>query len=465
MKQSFSGFYSPTDEEISNAWLDKNTIFIFDTNVFLNIYSYKEKTREDFFSSLEQLKDNIWMPFHVGLEYQRNRLDIISKAKGIFRKAKKQLNDIKGLEEKDAIKIITDRFPSLLKNTSELSKAIDRLIDDYENKLDKLDSKQPCVRSHDEIREKLNELFSNKVGAEPNQDIINNIENEGVERYESDIPPGFKDKNKEGEFHYGGVKYKNKYGDLIIWKQIIEYVKSNKDIVNVIFVTDDTKKDWWFTIDSGGNKRVGPHAHLINEIKKLDNIKLFDMYTTADFLQKTSKYYSNFKVSEDSISDVKEIERNNLSDYYTDLDNKFSKIYGLSELDKWVAISSLNSFKKIHELSDLNKLNKLKERYTSFMTPTTIAALEKSPSLELNTKIMDDLKKYNNLMRAAKANLAISKSVKDATDFSESMALHIKMMDDNIKANKEILKYLQEKYDPNKEIIFNEIESFQEDNE
>ena len=134
-------------------------------------------------------------------------------------------------------------------------------------------------------------------------------------------------------------------------------------------------------------------------------------------------------------------------------------------MDKWEAISSLNSFKKIHELSDLNKLNKLKERYTSFMTPTTIAALEKSPSLELNTKIMDDLKKYNNLMRAAKANLAISKSVKDATDFSESMALHIKMMDDNIKANKEILKYLQEKYDPNKEIIFNEIESFQEDNE
>ena len=121
--------------------------------------------------------------------------------------------------------------------------------------------------------------------------------------------------------------------------------------MNVIFVTDDTKKDWWFTIDSGGNKRVGPHAHLINEIKKLDNIKLFDMYTTADFLQKTSKYYSNFKVSEDSISDVKEIERNNLSDYYTDLDNKFSKIYGLSELDKWEAISSLNSFKKIHELS------------------------------------------------------------------------------------------------------------------
>ncbi len=95
------------------------------------------------------------------------------------------------------------------------------------------------------------------------------------------------------------------------------------------------------------------------------------------------------------------------------------------------------------------------------MTPTTIAALGKSPSLELNTKIMDD---YNNLMRAVKANLAISKSVKDATDFSKSMALHIKMMDD-IKANKEILKYFREKYDPNKEIIFNEIESFQEDNE
>ena len=169
MKQSFSGFYSPTDEEISNAWRDKKTIFIFDTNVFLDIYSYKESTRDDFFSSLEKLKNNIWIPFHVGLEYQRNRLNVISRVKAIFRHARKELRGMKGLENKDEIKRITDMFPSLLEKTSDLSKAIDKLVDDYENNLKELDDKQPCVRSHDEIREKLNELFCDKVGEEPNQ--------------------------------------------------------------------------------------------------------------------------------------------------------------------------------------------------------------------------------------------------------------------------------------------------------
>ena len=159
MKRSFSGFYSPTSEEIRKAWLDENTVFIFDTNVLLDIYSYKEITREDFFSSLEKLKGNIWIPFHVGLEYQRNRLKVISAAKAVFRHAKKELNNIRGLKDKEKIKSITDMFPSLLDKTSKLSEEIDKLIDDYENYLTELDDKQPCVRSHDKIREKLNDLF------------------------------------------------------------------------------------------------------------------------------------------------------------------------------------------------------------------------------------------------------------------------------------------------------------------
>ena len=452
MKQSFSGFYSPTDEEISKAWLDKNTIFIFDTNVFLNIYSYKESTREDFFSSLKKLKNNIWIPFHVGLEYQRHRLEVISRAKGIFRQTKKQLSDIKGLENKDVMKIITDRFPSLLDKTRALSKDIDKLIDEYEKNLDELDDKQPCVRSHDEIREKLNELFSNKVGSEPSQEIINDIESEGEERYKNKIPPGFKDDPKDGEFFYGNVKYKNKYGDLIIWKQIIEYVKSNKEIKNVIFITDDTKADWWFTIDSGGNKRVGPHALLINEIKKLDNVKLFDMYTTADFLQNTSNYYPDFEVSENSISDVKEIERNNnLSDYHADSDDIFSIIYNFNDLDKW----------KFHKLSELNEINKLKEMYNSLITPAKAAAIGGASSLT-DTKLMDSLNEYKKFMTVDEANRAISKSFKDITDVSKNVALNMKIIDD-FKRQEKFLKYLQKQYDSQKEMFLNHIDSFQED--
>lgn len=358
MKKSFSGFYNPTVEELKKAWLDENTIFVFDTNVLLDIYSYKESAREDFFSSLEKLKSNIWIPFHVGLEYQRNRLQVISQAKAVFRHAKKELNDIKNLKTKEKIKSITDMFPSLLDKTSKLSDNIDKLINDYEKNLNKFDDKQPCVRSHDEIRERLNDLFCDKVGLEPKQSEIDSIEKEGEERYKNKIPPGFKDEGKDESFCYGDVKYKNKYGDLIIWKQIIEHLKSNKDIKNVIFITNDTKEDWWFIIDSGGNKRVGPHALLINEIKKLDNIKLFDMCTTVDFLQSTSDYVPDFKVHEESISNVKEIEIRNKS-------HKTRSALSIeSELDTWHRLNNLYKLDKLLELQKNSTINERIKRNT-----------------------------------------------------------------------------------------------------
>lgn len=406
MKKSFSGFYNPTDEEISKAWLDEKTIFIFDTNVLLDIYSYKESAREDFFSSLEKLKSNIWIPFHVGLEYQRNRLQVISQTKSVFRHAKKELDDIKNLKTKEKIKIITDMFPSLLDKTSKLSDDVDKLINDYENDLNELNNKQPCVRSHDEIREKLNDLFFNKVGDEPNQSEIDNIEKEGEERYKNKIPPGFKDESKDEDFfYYGGVKYKNKYGDLIIWKQIIEHLKSNKDINNVIFITNDTKEDWWFIIDSGGKKRVGPHALLINEIKKLDNIRLFDMYTVVDFLRNTSEYSSDFNVSEESIINVKEIElRNKLNQKRSALSilkNIESKLVDWYEVNKlYGGLEPLNALYKLDMLHDLDNLLKL-------------------PS---NSKIRERIERnIDNIYLAMKKN---NKALKKWNDLNEAMNLY-----------------------------------------
>ena len=263
MKKSFSGFYNPTNAETKLAWQSNNTVFIFDTNIFLNLYSYKEETRNDFFRFLSKLKEKIWMPFHVGLEYQMKRLDIIKEAKKVFRDANKSLDDIKELEK--SLKVIVDRFPSLSSETEELLKNINNLIDNYRNSLNELDKNQPCVRSHDEIREQLNKLFDGRIGKEPDQEFINNVEKEGEERYKNKLPPGFEDDKKKGDFFYGNVKYQNKFGDLIIWKQIIEYIKENHEINNVIFVTDDSKDDWWFNIESNGKKKIGPHAFLIDE--------------------------------------------------------------------------------------------------------------------------------------------------------------------------------------------------------
>ncbi len=318
MKKSYIGFYNPTKEELEKAWGSKNTIFIFDTNVLLNLYRYKDKTRNDFILSLDKIKDNIWIPFHVGLEYQYNRLNIIKNEKEIFTNITNKLNEI--IKIKENLDNLKNRFPEIEDETDSFIKKLSKLLANYKNKITELDKKQPGVRTHDQIREKLNELFKNRIGKEPSQEYINEIEKEGEYRYEHSIPPGFEDKKKDEFIIYNNVKYNKKYGDLIIWKQILEKSK-NKEINNVIFITDDIKSDWWYSINSNGNKIIGPNAYLISEIKNNKNITLFHMYETLDFLSDAKSFIHHHNISTESIDDIKKVNKDIHSPNYALFNN------------------------------------------------------------------------------------------------------------------------------------------------
>ena len=62
-------------------------------------------------------------------------------------------------------------------------------------------------------------------------------------RFKNEIPPGYKDKKKDG----------TECGDLILWYQILNMAKDKK--LPIILVTDDKKEDWWW-ISAG--KTIGP---------------------------------------------------------------------------------------------------------------------------------------------------------------------------------------------------------------
>ena len=72
MKNLFPGHYKPSEEEFQKLWAE--CIFVFDTNILLNVYRYSEKTRERLFEILGLLQDRIWLPYQVAYEYQEERL-------------------------------------------------------------------------------------------------------------------------------------------------------------------------------------------------------------------------------------------------------------------------------------------------------------------------------------------------------------------------------------------------------
>ncbi len=46
----------------------EQALFVFDTNVLLNLYRYQSGTRDELLNVLAQLSDRIWIPHHVALE-------------------------------------------------------------------------------------------------------------------------------------------------------------------------------------------------------------------------------------------------------------------------------------------------------------------------------------------------------------------------------------------------------------
>src|SRR5437868_3429273 len=77
MRDLFPGFYKRTEEELSILWQDG--IFIFDTNMLLNVYRYTHKTRDRYFEILKLLKqrNQLWIPYQAAYEYQDRRFEVI----------------------------------------------------------------------------------------------------------------------------------------------------------------------------------------------------------------------------------------------------------------------------------------------------------------------------------------------------------------------------------------------------
>lgn len=369
MKKMFPGFYSPSEEELDKAWKDDKTIFVFDTNTLLNLYGYASQTREDFFSILDVISDRIWIPYHVGLEYQTRRLGVIRDEKAVFKKIEVLLDNIDKIFESDFSDLaLNRRFPTLFKNTGKLHSDIKKLISGYKKSVSHWDQKQTCVRGHDNIREKINELFDTRVGCIPeSQDFLDEIFKDGEKRYKHSIPPGYKDKKKsdkeDSTFFYAGLEYDKQYGDLIIWKQLINQVKGH-DISSVIFITDDAKEDWWYIINSRGEKSIGPRAELREEICREGNISLFSMYNTSGFLDNGKKLLA-VDVKEASIYDANQTfsEKEKIKTLFDNTSRILEVIQDSPEAKVFRTLEKLIAAQKYSGIDSTQKINDISSNY------------------------------------------------------------------------------------------------------
>lgn len=307
MKSIFKGYYKLTDDEFKALW--KNATFVFDTNVLLNLYRYQSSTRDSLFEVIERLAERVWIPYHVGLEFQRNRLKVIAAQHKRYSEVEKIVttsitslqNELDGLQLKKRHSHI---------DPDKLIQEIEKTKNEFLAELGALEEQSISVNSHDSIRDRIDGLFSGKIGTGPkSQDEIEELFKEAENRYKNAIPPGFEDSKKDDknpdEFTYGGITYKRKYGDLIVWKQLIRHA-SSESIKDIIFITDDSKSDWWWLIDSNGRKNVGVRPELTDELSRVAGVERFYAYSTEGFLNYANEQLGA-EVTEEAIEEVREI--------------------------------------------------------------------------------------------------------------------------------------------------------------
>ena len=277
MKNAIKEYIELTDDEKKELW--ENATFVFDTNVFFNLYRYSKKTRDVLIDAMAELKDRIWMPYHVAYEFMRKRPEIIYESARRYSNLEDEI--LRPCKEKLRIKDDDSDF-------NLLQRYVHKWIEQH-----KSNNLLVETTSNDPILAKILELFDGKTGASYTVDELEKIKKEGIDRYKKKIPPGFKDANKSTSENDN-----NTYGDLIIWKQIMDYAKLNNK--NVIFVTHDQKDDWWNILHG---KTLGPLEELKKEFSLNTNMQ-FNMYTMDSFV---SRYQTatDSKVDTSIINEVK----------------------------------------------------------------------------------------------------------------------------------------------------------------
>ena len=286
MRSMFPGYSKKSDEEVAAIW--QTATFVFDTNVLLHAYRYKPELQAQLLDYWQRLRDRVWLPHQVALEYHRNVPNAIMGEQLAAYQALREA--VSGAREVLAAKLqrLHDQY-----NTRYLSlepaPIIEKLSPGFDAALQLIDNTRESVpkdQSVADTRERIDTIFADRVGNPHPLERQTQVYQDAEHRYLYQIPPGFADAPvKEGS---------NRFGDVVLWLQILEFAKEKQ--TPIIFVTDDAKGDWW---EDGK-----PHRALAQELYEYTGMQLLQL-RSEQFLSGV-KQHLNIAVKQEVIDEARE---------------------------------------------------------------------------------------------------------------------------------------------------------------
>lgn len=279
-------------------WLQSNTaegahgreqsftqgLVVLDTNVLLNLYEYTPNARHQVLSALERVKERLWLPHQVGLEFVRNRHRVIATRVKSLKDAPNELNQklreatktiiaaselVQGLLIKYAQDV--ESSESLRKEISDQS--IKELLDPWRSVLighiqhlkNDHDLAISTVANGDPVLPQVAELFGDRIATPPAPQVIRQrVEEATSYRFPNKIPPGYMDAGKGSPLASAG--------DFLLWEEIITHAGKLPEITHVLFVSGDQKDDWYEAPGPGQARR--PWPSLADELRERGSAEL-----------------------------------------------------------------------------------------------------------------------------------------------------------------------------------------------
>ncbi|GAB1620619.1 hypothetical protein AAOGI_06690 [Agarivorans albus] len=367
MKDLFPGHFKDDQQNLKKAW--DVSLFVFDANILLNLYRYSDTSRKEFIVLLDKMKERIWLPHRAAEEYLNNRLTVISQQEKSYDETKKSIESLKDILKN------ARQHPFVSKKVMENA---NKLFDQLCKELDENKSSHSARIVNDEIKDSIANIFENRVGQPFDDDKLNELISEGENRYKEKIPPGYKDGSKGGDGSIFLEKCR-KFGDLIVWKQIID--KAIKEEKSIVLVTDDKKEDWWQKING---KTIGPRPELVKEFQDTTN-QSFHMYKADSFLELARENLGQ-KVSKEIVEEIREV-RKHIDSVSASLDNELH-LKHLSMLSSEYAAEGKEIKMKLADLltkeRDLLEAEKMHHRKTAKLQAALKEAIEQNEDVEIS---------------------------------------------------------------------------------
>lgn len=266
MFDGFEGYRTVSDADIQNA-LQKGLVVV-DTNVLLNLYRYDDAARDDLFTVLGAVGDRLFIPHQVMVEFWRNRESAARERAGTAQVTIDQL-EATHAQAQGHLRTWANRLAIADELRDQLLEALANTFSDLCAAVGASAGGDGNVGAknteEDAVLAKLNDLLAQKVGeALPREDHVNAVK-EGLRRVEKQIPPGYKDRKKDGD---------DVAGDYLVWHQsLIEAKRRCHDVGSLVFVTGDSSDEDWYRKES--NEIRGPRTELFEEARTFAEVRLF----------------------------------------------------------------------------------------------------------------------------------------------------------------------------------------------